>query len=147
VVLGVGSVRTPRQAEEAAAAGAGFLVSPVFLDWMPAAAPPGVSLLPGALTPTEVVRAWESGAVAAVKLFPAGASGGAAYVAQVVAPLPDVPLLPTGGIELEEVPRYLGAGAVGVGLGGPLLGDALRPGGDLEALRRRAEGLVSSLRP
>jgi 2-dehydro-3-deoxyphosphogluconate aldolase / (4S)-4-hydroxy-2-oxoglutarate aldolase len=79
-----------------------------------------------------------------VKLFPASV-GGPAYLRAVKAPLPEVPLVPTGGVGLEEIGRYLDAGALAVGLGGPLVGDA-GEGGDLEALRRRAEAAVAQVR-
>jgi 2-dehydro-3-deoxyphosphogluconate aldolase / (4S)-4-hydroxy-2-oxoglutarate aldolase len=73
--------------------------------------------------------------------------GGPAYLAQVGAFLPGIPLLPTGGVRPADVPAYLQAGALGVGLGGPLLGDALTPGGDLAALTRRAADVVAALAP
>jgi 2-dehydro-3-deoxyphosphogluconate aldolase/(4S)-4-hydroxy-2-oxoglutarate aldolase len=141
VLLGVGSVRTPGQARASVAAGAQFLVSPVFAPWMVAG--PEVPFVPGALTPTEVVRVWDSGAVPAVKLSPCGPAGGAAYVAQLHAPLPEIPLLPTGGVEIDDIPAYLSSGAVAVGLGGQLLGDALAEGGDLDALAGRARRAVA----
>jgi 2-dehydro-3-deoxyphosphogluconate aldolase / (4S)-4-hydroxy-2-oxoglutarate aldolase len=79
-----------------------------------------------------------------VKLFPASV-GGLAYLRAGKAPLPEVPLVPTGGVGLEEIGRYLDAGALAVGLGGPLVGDA-GEGGDLGALRRRAEAAVAQVR-
>jgi 2-dehydro-3-deoxyphosphogluconate aldolase/(4S)-4-hydroxy-2-oxoglutarate aldolase len=144
VLLGVGSVRTPGQASASVTAGAQFLVSPVFAPWMVRrTAGPEVPFVPGALTPTEVVRVWDSGAVPAVKLSPCGSVGGAAYVAQLHAPLPEIPLLPTGGVEIDDIPAYLSSGAAAVGLGGQLLGDALVDGGDLDALARRAGRAVA----
>jgi 2-dehydro-3-deoxyphosphogluconate aldolase / (4S)-4-hydroxy-2-oxoglutarate aldolase len=68
------------------------------------------------------------------------------YIRAVRAPLPDVPLLPTGGIKIEDVGDYLSAGCVAVGIGSPLLGDSLRDGGDLEALRDRASRAVLAAR-
>ncbi|MGZ4650591.1 MAG: bifunctional 4-hydroxy-2-oxoglutarate aldolase/2-dehydro-3-deoxy-phosphogluconate aldolase, partial [Kineosporiaceae bacterium] len=130
-----------------AEAGAAFAVSPVLDDGAVAAAGRlGLPFVPGALTPTEIVLAWRSGP-AAVKVSPVAAVGGSAYVHQVGAFLPGIPLLPTGGVEPGEVPDYLAAGAVGVGVSGPLLGDALRPGGDLAGLADRAAALVRSLPP
>src|SRR4029450_4113439 len=89
----------------------------------------GVAAVPGALTPTEVAAAWAAGATA-VKVFPVSAVGGPGYVKAVRAPLPEVPLVPTGGIGVDDIGAYLAAGAAAVGLGSPPLGDAGEPGGD-----------------
>jgi 2-dehydro-3-deoxyphosphogluconate aldolase / (4S)-4-hydroxy-2-oxoglutarate aldolase len=144
VTLGAGTVLEPEIADAAIDAGASYLVSPtVGLDVIERARRRGVAALPGAFTPTEILRAWRAGADA-VKLFPASV-GGPAYLRAVKAPLPEVPLVPTGGVGLEEIGRYLDAGALAVGLGGPLVGDA-GEGGDLGALRRRADAAVAQLR-
>ncbi|MFJ8301139.1 bifunctional 4-hydroxy-2-oxoglutarate aldolase/2-dehydro-3-deoxy-phosphogluconate aldolase [Streptomyces sp. NPDC094447] len=144
LALGAGTVITPRQAEQAVAAGATYLITPAYSPEVVAEAQRlGVPVLPGALTPTEILSAWQQGA-ALVKLFP-GSFGGPEYVRAVRAPLPDVPLVPTGGISIEEAPAYLAAGAAALGMGSPLVGDACE-GGDLAALRERAARLVSSLR-
>jgi 2-dehydro-3-deoxyphosphogluconate aldolase/(4S)-4-hydroxy-2-oxoglutarate aldolase len=79
-----------------------------------------------------------------VKVFPASI-GGPKYLRDVRAPLPDIPLIPTGGVAIDDVPGYFDAGAVAVGLGGPLFGDALS-GGDLDALSERARRLVAAVR-
>ncbi|MGW6558524.1 bifunctional 4-hydroxy-2-oxoglutarate aldolase/2-dehydro-3-deoxy-phosphogluconate aldolase [Streptomyces hydrogenans] len=139
LALGAGTVTTPRRAEEAVAAGATYLITPSYSPEVIAEAQRlDVPVLPGALTPTEILSAWQAGATM-VKLFP-GSIGGPAYVR---APLPDVPLVPTGGISLEE-PAYLAAGATTLGMGGPLVGDACE-GGSLTALRDRAALLVASV--
>lgn len=142
--VGVGTVLDPRQLDEAAAAGAVFAVSP-HLD--PAigerAHERGLGWYPGAATPTEIVRAWQLGA-RAVKVFPAAQLGGPAFLKQVLAPLDFVDVVPTGGIGVDDAVEYLEAGAVAVGLGSPLVGDALTSG-DLDALRGRAERLVAGL--
>lgn len=144
VTLGAGTVLEPETADAAIDAGASYLVSPtVGLDVIGRARRRGVAALPGAFTPTEILRAWRAGADA-VKLFPASV-GGPAYLRAVKAPLPEVPLVPTGGVGLEEIGRYLDAGALAVGLGGSLVGDA-GEGGDLGALRRRAEAAVAQVR-
>jgi 2-dehydro-3-deoxyphosphogluconate aldolase / (4S)-4-hydroxy-2-oxoglutarate aldolase len=144
VTLGAGTVLEPEIADAAIDAGASYLVSPtVGLDVIERARRRGVAALPGAFTPTEILRAWRAGADA-VKLFPASV-GGPAYLRAVKAPLPEVPLVPTGGVGLEEIGRYLDAGALAVGLGGPLVGDA-GEGGDLGALRRRADAAVAQVR-
>jgi 2-dehydro-3-deoxyphosphogluconate aldolase / (4S)-4-hydroxy-2-oxoglutarate aldolase len=143
-VLGVGTVRSVAQAEEAAAAGAAYLVSPEFRPEVVAwAVGQRMPVVPGALTPTEVAAAWGAGATA-VKVFPVSAVGGPAYVRAVRAPLPEVPLVPTGGIAIDDIGAYLAAGAAAVGLGSPLLGDAGDPGGDLDGLAERARRAVAA---
>jgi 2-dehydro-3-deoxyphosphogluconate aldolase/(4S)-4-hydroxy-2-oxoglutarate aldolase len=138
-LLGLGSTRTADDVRVAADSGARFVVSAVALDLdaHAEARREGVAVIPGAATPTEIHAAWTRD-VPAVKLFPASLLGGPAAVAAVRQPLPDVPLLPTGGVALADVGPYLAAGAVAVGLGSALTGDALEPGGDLGALAERA---------
>ena len=132
-VLGAGTVLTADQAKAAIDAGAAFLVSPVLdpelLDGF------GVPLYPGALTPTEVFTAHRAGAPI-VKLFPA-ATVGPRYIKDLHGPLPEVRIMPTGGIDIGDIASWLTAGAVAVGLGSPLLGDAAQ-GGSLAALADRA---------
>lgn len=136
-LIGVGTVTTAAQVEEVAKTGAKFIVAP---DTNPqvgqAAADHGLGWYPGAMTPTEIVSAWNAGATA-VKVFPARSAGGVGYIRDVRAPLPEIPLIPTGGVALDDIRGYLDAGAVGVGLGSPLLGDALT-GGSLDELAARA---------
>jgi 2-dehydro-3-deoxyphosphogluconate aldolase / (4S)-4-hydroxy-2-oxoglutarate aldolase len=145
LVLGVGTVRTTSQVHGAVAAGADFLVSQVFRrPLVEAAHELAVPFFPGALTPSEILEAWESG-VPAVKVSPIGPVGGVEYFSQVRAPLPDVPLMPTGGVRLDEVTTYLQRGAIAVGLSGPLMGDSLDNTGDLAALRERASAVIQSL--
>jgi 2-dehydro-3-deoxyphosphogluconate aldolase/(4S)-4-hydroxy-2-oxoglutarate aldolase len=143
-LLGVGTVRSVADAELAAAAGAGYLVAPDLrpevVGW---AVERGLPVVPGALTPTEVAAAWAAGATA-VKVFPVSAVGGPAYVKAVRAPLPEVPLVPTGGVGIDDIGAYLDAGAAAVGLGSPLLGDAGDPDGDLAALADRARRAVAA---
>jgi len=142
--VGAGTVLTTAQASACLDAGAKFLVAPSLApDVVAFAAEAGAPCLPGALTPSEIVSAWNSGA-AGVKLFPASL-GGARYLRDVRAPLPDIPLIPTGGVAIDDVPAYLAAGAVAVGLGGPLFGDALS-GGSLDDLAARARRLVAAVR-
>lgn len=141
--IGAGTVLTTAQARACIDVGAAFLVSPSTVpDVVQAAAADGVPCLPGALTPTEIVAAWESGA-AAVKLFPASV-GGARYVRDVRAPLPDIPLIPTGGVGIDEAALYIAAGCLAVGVGGPLFGDALT-GGPLTGLADRAAQFLHAI--
>jgi 2-dehydro-3-deoxyphosphogluconate aldolase / (4S)-4-hydroxy-2-oxoglutarate aldolase len=143
-VLGVGTVRSVGDAELAVEAGATYLVAPDFRPEVVAwAVGNGVPVVPGALTPTEVAAAWAAGATA-VKVFPVSAVGGPAYVKAVRAPLPEVPLVPTGGVGIDDIGAYLAAGAVAVGIGSPLLGDAGEPGGDLRGLAERARRAVAA---
>jgi 2-dehydro-3-deoxyphosphogluconate aldolase/(4S)-4-hydroxy-2-oxoglutarate aldolase len=135
-VIGSGTVLTAEHVERTAAAGGTFVVSPnTSPEVAQAAAAAGLGWYPGAFTPTEILTAWNLGATA-VKLFPARAAGGPSYISDVRAPLDDVAIVPTGGIALSDIAAYRAAGVVAVGLGSPLIGDALT-GGSLEAL---AEG-------
>jgi 2-dehydro-3-deoxyphosphogluconate aldolase / (4S)-4-hydroxy-2-oxoglutarate aldolase len=143
--VGAGTVMSPADVQAVHAAGAQFAVSPVLDDGSVAAAGRlGLPFVPGALTPTEIVTAWRAGCPA-VKVSPVVSVGGPGYLTQVGAFLPGIPLMPTGGVRPADVPAYLQAGALGVGLGGPLLGDALTPSGDLAALTRRAAGVVADV--
>ncbi|MDA8291692.1 MAG: bifunctional 4-hydroxy-2-oxoglutarate aldolase/2-dehydro-3-deoxy-phosphogluconate aldolase [Actinomycetota bacterium] len=140
LVLGAGTVLSSEDAESAVGAGARFLVTPtVEPDVMEAALRHSVPVILGAFTPTEVLEAHRLGA-SAVKVFPASV-GGPSYLRALRDPLPGVPLVPTGGVAIEDAPSYLAAGALAVGMGGPLLGDALA-GGDRSALRARVARLV-----
>lgn len=144
-VIGVGTVISVAHVKAAAAVGARFVVAPNTNPEVGAAAfQLGLQWYPGALTPTEILAAWDFGA-SAVKTFPVSSVGGSDYLRQVRAPLPDIPLLPTGGIALDDIPAYLAAGAVAVGLGSPLLKNALA-GGSLEALAQRARYAIERAR-
>ncbi|MBN1611493.1 MAG: bifunctional 4-hydroxy-2-oxoglutarate aldolase/2-dehydro-3-deoxy-phosphogluconate aldolase [Polyangiaceae bacterium] len=121
VTLGAGTVLDPETVRACVGAGARFIVSPNF---DPATVEMAQSLgavsMPGALTPTEVVAAMRAGADC-VKVFPCSAVGGPSYVRALRGPLPDVKLVATGGVELENAVEYLKAGATAVGLGGGLI--------------------------
>ena len=141
--LGAGTVLTAAQARDAIDAGARYLVTPAVVPEVIAVGlERSIPVLAGALTPTEIVSAHRMGA-AMVKVFPA-ALGGPAYLRLVRDPLPDVPLVPTGGVRLDDAADYLAAGAIAVGTGSQLTGDALR-GGDLGELAARAETLVAAV--
>ena len=146
-LLGMGTVRSAGDAQRAVEAGATYLIAPDFRPEVVAwAVERGVPMVPGALTPTEIAAAWGAGATA-VKVFPVSAVGGPAYVKAVRAPLPEVPLVPTGGVGIDDLGAYLAAGAVAVGIGSPLLGDAGDPGGDLDGLGERARRAVAAAGP
>lgn len=143
-LVGVGTVRSADHLRAASEAGAGFAVSQVFLpDLVTAAREHQIPFIPGALTPTEVVTAWNAG-VPAVKVSPIGPLGGVSYLKELRGPLPDVAMMPTGGVTVEAAAHYLEAGAVAIGVSSALLGDALI-GGDLGALADRAEQLMASV--
>ena len=118
-VIGVGTVRSVEQLEQAHAAGARFAVSPHYEpDLLAAALDLGIPMMPGGLTPTEIVQAWTAGA-AAVKIFP-GSAVGPSYIKALKAPLPDIHMMPTGGVSLSNMKDWFAAGAVAVGMGGNL---------------------------
>lgn len=143
--VGMGTVRTVDHVRMAADAGASFIVTPtVSLPVGAAAAAAGLRWYPGAATPTEIETAWTAGATA-VKVFPAGVLGGVRFIREVRAPLDDVPLIPTGGVRVEDIADYLAAGALAVGMGSPLLGDAVATG-DLRGLRARATAALAAVR-
>ncbi|MBD1540481.1 bifunctional 4-hydroxy-2-oxoglutarate aldolase/2-dehydro-3-deoxy-phosphogluconate aldolase [Arthrobacter sp. S13_S34] len=137
VEIGVGTVTSAAEAEIALDLGAAYLVTPVTdPDVITACARRGVPVYPGGLTPTELHTGWKLGATA-VKVFPASTVG-AGYVSQLRGPFPDIQVIPSGGVNIDDVPGWIRAGALAVSLGGPLLGDAFK-GGDLEELTARAK--------
>ncbi len=138
--IGVGTITTVAQAQRAIDGGASYLVTPVIgPEVIELAVAHGIPIYPGGLTPTELFSAWEAGATA-VKIFPAQTVG-PEYGAHLRGPFPELEFVPSGGITLEDVPRWLKAGAVAVSIGGPLIGDALN-GGSLVALAERARRVV-----
>ena len=140
VLIGAGTVVTADQAERCIDAGAAFLVSPAASpDVIAAARIAGVAACPGALTPTEILAAHRAGA-SMVKLFPASTLG-PGFITAVHGPLPDIPMMPTGGIAIGDIAAWLEAGAAAVGIGGPLIGDAGVHGADA-ALATRAHRAV-----
>jgi 2-dehydro-3-deoxyphosphogluconate aldolase/(4S)-4-hydroxy-2-oxoglutarate aldolase len=125
VQIGAGTVRSTDQARRAVAAGAQFLVTPtVALPVLEEAARLSVPVVCGAATPTEIELARAHGA-AAVKVFPARPLGGPAYIRAVREPLDDVPLIATGGVAINDVADYRGAGCTGVGVGGALVSETI----------------------
>lgn len=146
IVVGAGSVLGGAAAREALLAGARFLVSPaVDLEVIAVGRASDVAVMPGALTPTEVVRAWGAGADL-VKIFPVSALGGPAYVRALKGPLPHVELMPTGGVRREELREYFGAGAAAVGAGGDLADPAAIRAGEAEAVSAAAREWCAAVR-
>ncbi|KAB1160197.1 bifunctional 4-hydroxy-2-oxoglutarate aldolase/2-dehydro-3-deoxy-phosphogluconate aldolase [Micromonospora sp. AMSO12t] len=142
-LVGAGTVLTTADVADVAAAGAQFVVTPAVVESIAKAARRGLPVAAGALTPTEAYTAVRMGA-SAVKLFPASV-GGPAYLRAVRDPFPDIPFVAVGGVGRDDVPGYFRAGAIAVGLGGPLVGDAAS-GGDLDALRARARSYLAAVR-
>jgi 2-dehydro-3-deoxyphosphogluconate aldolase / (4S)-4-hydroxy-2-oxoglutarate aldolase len=140
-LVGAGTVLTVADVADVAAAGAQFIVTPAVTESIAEAARRGLPVAAGALTPTEAHTAMWMGA-SAVKLFPA-AVGGPAYLKALRDPFPDIPFIAVGGVGRDDVDAYLSAGAIAVGVGRPLVGDAAS-GGDLDALRARARSYLDS---
>ena len=129
VLIGAGTVLDAEAARRCLDAGAQFLVSPgLNLPTIEFAARSGILMLAGALTPTEVITAWNAGSDF-VKVFPCGQVGGAKYIKALKGPLPQIPLVPTGGVNLNTAAEFIEAGAAALGIGGELVqADALKSG-------------------
>ncbi|GAA1236769.1 2-dehydro-3-deoxyphosphogluconate aldolase/(4S)-4-hydroxy-2-oxoglutarate aldolase [Microbacterium phyllosphaerae] len=141
--IGVGTALTGAHVNAAIDAGAEFIVTPIAdPQLVDAAIRRGTPIIPGAFTPTEVHAVWAAGA-SAVKIFPA-ATVGADYLRQLAGPFPELTIMPSGGVGLDDIPYWIGAGAVAVSLGGPLLGDSL-VGGDLRELATRAQVALTAV--
>ena len=121
VLIGAGTVLNPEAARRCLDAGAQFLVSPgLNLKTVELAVREGKLIMAGALTPTEVITAWDAGADF-VKIFPCGLVGGAKYIKALKGPLPQIPLVPTGGVNLNTAAEFIEAGAAALGIGGELV--------------------------
>jgi 2-dehydro-3-deoxyphosphogluconate aldolase/(4S)-4-hydroxy-2-oxoglutarate aldolase len=139
VLIGAGTVLDPETAADCVDAGARFIISPALdLETVQFCREHNVVVMPGALTPTEVVTAWNAGADF-VKVFPAGAMGGASYLKSLKAPLPHIKLIPTGGVNLSTAGDFIRAGASAIGVGADLV--------DLKAVREgRAHEITENAR-
>ncbi len=121
LLVGAGTVLNAEAARRCLDAGAQFLVSPgLNLQTVELAVREGKLMMAGALTPTEVITAWEAGSDF-VKVFPCGQVGGAKYIKALKGPLPQIPLVPTGGVNLNTAAEFIEAGAVALGIGGELV--------------------------
>lgn len=147
LMVGAGTVRTAADAAAAIDAGAAFLVTPTIDDGvLDLAAERQVPVYCGAATPTEIETAARHPATTAVKVFPAGALGGTGYISALKDPLPDIALLPTGGVGPAQAQAYAALGCVGVGVGGSLVNEELVAGADWAALTGLARELVGAWR-
>ena len=146
VLVGAGTVLDPATATECLNAGAQFIVSPALnLDTIALCKRKGVPVMPGALTPTEVVTASNAGADL-VKVFPCGAVGGANYVKNLKAPLPNIKLIPTGGVSLKTAGDFIKAGASALGVGTDLVDVKAIRAGDAQIVTDRAKQFLDIIR-
>lgn len=142
ILLGAGTVLDPETCRAALLAGAEFIVSPSLnLDVIKLCKRYGKLVMPGAFTPTEIVTAWEAGADI-VKLFPADCVG-PNYLKALRGPLPQVRILPTGGVDLKTLPEFFKAGACAVGLGGQLVEKSAVESGNMTRIRDLAAQYVA----
>ena len=139
VLVGAGTVLDARTAGRCFDAGAEFLVTPgLDIETVKAANAAGKLIMAGALTPTEIMTAWSAGADF-VKVFPASAVGGASYIKAIRGPLPHVPLIPTGGVNLDTAADFLRAGAAALGIGGELVSSSALNSGDMARITELAK--------
>ena len=145
-LIGAGTVLDPETAQTCIRAGAKFIVSPALNEeTIKFCRRQDVAIFPGALTPTEVVRAWKLGADA-VKVFPAGAVGGAGYLKALKAPLPQIELIPTGGVSLKTAADFIKAGAMALGVGADLVDPKALREGNAALLTERAREFLEIVR-
>ena len=146
IVLGAGTVLDPETCRACMLAGAQFFVTPALkLSVIEMVRRYSKVIVPGALTPTEVLTAWEAGADA-IKIFPANAMGGAKYIKSLKAPFPQIEMIPTGGVNLETTPEFLRAGASAVAAGAELIDERTIQSGKYEILEERARQFVEAIR-
>jgi 2-dehydro-3-deoxyphosphogluconate aldolase/(4S)-4-hydroxy-2-oxoglutarate aldolase len=145
VLVGAGTVLDAEAARQCYDAGAAFLVSPSFDQGTLAFAKQhDLLLMAGALTPTEVIHAWKAGADV-VKVFPCGQVGGASYIKALRGPLPQILLVPTGGVRLDNVAGFIRAGAAALGVGGELVDPNLLASGNHQEITQRAKQFLSAI--
>jgi 2-dehydro-3-deoxyphosphogluconate aldolase / (4S)-4-hydroxy-2-oxoglutarate aldolase len=146
ILIGAGTVLDPETARMCILEGAQFVVSPALnIKTIEMCHRYGIAVLPGALTPTEIVTAWEAGADV-VKVFPASALGGAKYLKSVKAPLPQVEMIPTGGVSLSTAAEFLQAGAFALGVGADLVDTKAIAQGHPETITENARKYLAIVR-
>jgi 2-dehydro-3-deoxyphosphogluconate aldolase / (4S)-4-hydroxy-2-oxoglutarate aldolase len=144
--IGTGTVLSLADLQNAIACGAEYVFTPhVDLSLIRAAIAAGVPIVPGALSPTEIIAAWQSGATA-VKVFPIQAVGGVDYLQVLQGPIGQIPLIPTGGVTVANAPNFLAAGAVAVGLAGSLFPQAEIRRSDWESISHRSSNLIAAIK-
>jgi 2-dehydro-3-deoxyphosphogluconate aldolase/(4S)-4-hydroxy-2-oxoglutarate aldolase len=145
LVLGAGTVLDPETARTCMLAGAEFFVTPSLrVATIEMAKRYSKVISPGALTPTEVLTAWEAGADA-VKVFPCGNVGGAKYIKALKGPFPQIEMIPTGGVNLETIGDFLKAGACACGVGGELVDGKLVAQGKFDVIEERARQYLAAV--
>lgn len=143
--IGTGTVLSISDVLNAIACGAEYIFTPhLDLSLIEAANISEIPMIPGALTPTEIITAWQSGATA-VKVFPIQAVGGVSYLQVLQGPIGQIPLIPTGGVTVANAPDFLAAGAVAVGLAGSLFSPAEILREDWQSIHDRAKNLIMSV--
>ncbi len=146
VLIGAGTVLDSEAAMQCIDAGAEFIVSPGFdPETVRTVNRIGKLMMAGALTPTEVISAWKAGSDF-VKVFPCGAVGGAKYIRALKAPLPQVPLVPTGGVNVETAADFIRAGAAALGIGGELVSSSALKSGDTSEITKLAQRYLAIVR-
>ena len=146
IVLGAGTVLDPETARICMLAGAEFFVTPnLRLSTLEMVKRYSKVIMPGALTPTEVLTAWEHGADI-VKVFPCSAVGGAKYIKALKAPFPQIEMVPTGGVNLETAGDFLRAGACAVAVGGELVDEKTIKEGKYEVFEQRARQFLEAVK-
>lgn len=145
-MVGAGTVLTLDQWWEAIAAGSQFFFTPYLnQEMLRTAVEQQVPIVPGALSPTEIVTAWQAGAVA-VKVFPVASVGGVDYIRHLQGPLAHIPLIPTGGVTIDNAKAFLQAGAFAVGLSGSLFPAHAINNGNWAEVTQRARTLLHSIK-
>ena len=142
VIVGAGTVLDSETARACMLAGAQFIVSPALdLDTISCCRRYSIPVMPGAMTPSEVVAAWKAGADF-VKVFPANAVGGPSYIKALKAPLPQIALVPTGGVSLKTAADFIKAGAAALGVGADLVDTAALRAGEDKVITARARQFI-----
>ena len=145
VIVGAGTVLDPETARACILAGARFVVSPSLnIHTIELCRSSSIAVFPGALTPTEVVTAWQAGADA-VKVFPCSAVGGAKYLVSLKAPLPQIELIPTGGVSLATAAGFIAAGAFALGVGADLVDLPAIRAGEPEKVAEAARAYIATV--
>lgn len=142
IILGAGTILDPETARISILAGAEFIVTPALnRSTIEACNRYSKCVMPGVLTPTETVQAWETGADL-VKIFPVGALGGPSYIKALKAPLPHILMVPTGGVTVENTPDFLKAGASAVAVGSQMFNRAALDSGDFGKIENAAKAFL-----
>lgn len=144
-IIGAGTVLDADTAQRCLDAGAEFLVSPGFdLPTVKLAQEKGILVIPGALTPTEIIAAWNAGGDL-IKIFPCGTLGGPKYIKALKGPLPQVPMIPTGGVNLDNAGDFILAGAEALGVGGELVSTSALKSGRTNEITEAARRFVAAV--